>query len=180
MALSGPRFLQLLDFLVSLRAADREHTGLAFTDHCLAVGNILAGWDCTDEVCLAGVCHSIYGTAISKAATLGLDRRDELRAIVGDHAEALAYLNCAVDHGSMDLAMWSTPPSFRLRNRLTRSVVELPRTTFDDLLRVHFADWLEQVRRAKVGGYRRDTQQRIAAWLGGGPLQAFDSLKSGG
>lgn len=176
MALNGPRFLQLLGLLESLGAADRAHTGRTFLGHCLAVGNILAAWDCTDEVCLAGVCHSIYGTATSRAAALGLDRRDELRAIVGDGAEELAYLNCAIDHRSLDLAMLSDPPSFRLRDRLRRSVRELPRATFDDLLRVHLADWIEQVPHSTIRRYRQDTQARIAAWLGGAPLKAFDTV----
>jgi len=173
--LSGPRLQPLRDFLAGL-SKDRLHTGRPFLDHCLAVGNILIGWGCAEEVCLAGVCHSIYGTATSRAAALDLDRRRDLRAIVGDHAENLAYLNCAIDHRSLDLAMLPNPPSFRLRDRLTRSVIELPRATFDDLLRVHLADWIEQVPHSAVGTYRRDTQARIAAWLGGAPLAAFDAL----
>ena len=176
MALSGPRLDQLIDFLESLGASARAHTGRTFLEHCLAVGNILAGWDCRDDVCLAGVCHSIYGTETSRVSALGLDRRDQLRAITGDAAEELAYLNCAIDRRSLDLAMLSDPPSLRLRDRLTRSLVELPRATFDDLLRVHLADWIEQVPHSGIGAYRRDTQTRIAAWLGGAPLAAFDAL----
>ena len=176
MALTGPRFLALLEFLEGLGAGDRAHTGRTFLQHCLAVGHILAGWDCTDDVCLAGVCHSIYGTEVSKAAALDLDRRDDLRAVIGEAAEQIAYLNCAVDRRSLDLAMLSGAPPFRLRDRLARTAYELSRETFADLLRVHLADWLEQVPHSKIGSYRRDTQGRIAAWLGGAPLKAFDAL----
>ena len=41
--------------------------------------------------------HSIYGTEKFQGFTLPLERRAEVRALIGDRAERLAYLNCAKD-----------------------------------------------------------------------------------
>lgn len=176
MALSESTLAPLLHFLEQLGARERVHTGRTFLSHCLAVGNLLASWDCTDDVCVAGICHSLYGTEVSRAAPLGLDRRSELRAIIGEQAEQIAYLNCAMDRRSLDLAILSRRPSYRLRDRLTRSVCETTPAVFDDLLRVHLADWIEQVPHSTIGAYRRDTYAAIAQWLGGRPLESYNRL----
>jgi hypothetical protein len=163
-------------FLVDRGAGERAHTGRTFLAHSLAVGDLLAAWGCRDAVCLAGICHSIYGTHASKGVALGVDRRDDLRRLIGEEAERLVYLNCAVDHRSLDLAMLSNREPFRLRDRWTRSVCELTTPLFDDLLRVHLADWLEQVPHSTVRRYRRDTQWRIAQRLGGAALASFATI----
>ncbi len=173
MALSQQRRSDVAAFLIGLGAEERTHTGRTFLAHSLAVGAILHGWDCREAVCLAGICHSIYGTQTSKGPALGLDRRDDLRAVIGEDAESLVYLNCAVDHRSMDLALLSGEPPFRLRDRLTRSLCLLSPPVFDDLLRVHLADWLEQVPHSRIGAYRPDTQTKIAHRLGGPALASF-------
>ena len=177
MELSGDLRSAIAGFLVACGARDRVHTGRTFLAHALAVGDLLAAWGCRDAVCLAGICHSIYGTHSSKGAALGLDRRDDLRRLIGDEAEGLVYLNCAVDHRSLDLALLSNQEPFRLRDRWTRSIRELAAPVFDDLLRVHLADWIEQVPHSTIRGYRHDTQSRIARRLGGAPLAAFRAIE---
>ena len=49
--------------------------------------------------------HSIYGTEKFQGFTLPLERRHEIRALIGDRAEYLAYLNCAMDRASFDRAV---------------------------------------------------------------------------
>jgi hypothetical protein len=172
-ALSAPRRSEVSALLVGLGAEARPHTGRTFLAHSLAVGDILDAWGCRESVCLAGICHSIYGTEISKAAALPLDRRDDLRARIGEEAERLAYLNCAVDRRSLDLALLSSEPPFRVRDRWARALCVLGPQEFDDLLHVHLADWLEQVPHSGIGGYRPEAQARIAERLGGPPLASF-------
>jgi hypothetical protein len=171
--LSAARRAAVTAFLLELGAESRVHTGRTFLAHALAVGDLLSGWRCREAVCLAGVCHSIYGTETSTAAALPLDRRDALGAVIGAEAERLAYLNCAVDRRSLDLSLLAGGPPFRLRDRMARSLCELPAQPFDDLLHVHLADWLEQVPHSRIRGYRYDALRTIARRLGGAPLAAF-------
>ena len=62
----------------------------------------MKAWDGTPELCRAALFHSIYGTQGFQGFTLPLDRQPELRTLIGDYAEKIAYLNCFMDRDSLD------------------------------------------------------------------------------
>src|SRR5205807_2348343 len=97
------------------------------------------------ELCRAGMFHSIYGTQLFQGFKLPLERRPELREVIGERAERLAYLNCAMDRATLDAALDQPDGPYRITDRLTGEEVVLSRRDFDDLCRVHLFDWLEQV-----------------------------------
>jgi hypothetical protein len=127
--------------------------------------------------------HSIYGTERFRGFTLPLDRRSEVRALVGERAERLAYLNCAMDRASFDRALEQERESCRIVDRLTGEEVALSRPDFDDLCRVHLFDWLEQVPRSREWDYRRAAYRRLAERLGQAAEDAYKKVfaqESGG
>lgn len=80
--------------LAQLRAWGAEEIphGESRLDHHLAdTYAVLRGWGQPDEVCLAGLAHSVYSTEIFTAAILASDRRDKLRQLIGERAERLVY-----------------------------------------------------------------------------------------
>ena len=81
------------------------HTHKSYLAHLIAVFRFLESQGCPEDVCRAGMFHSIYGTERFQGFTLPLERRDEVRALIGDRAERLAYLNCAMDRTSFDRAL---------------------------------------------------------------------------
>src|SRR4029077_4472834 len=89
------------------------------------------------DVCRAGMFHSIYGTERFQGFTLPLERSDEVRALIGDRAERLAYLNCAMDRGSFDRVLDQAVEPYRITDRVTGEEVVLSRPDFDDLCRIH-------------------------------------------
>jgi hypothetical protein len=110
--------------------------------------------------------HSIYGTELFQGFKLSVERRPEIRALIGDRAERLAYLNCAIDRAFFDRTAEQQTGPYRVRDRLTGEVVELSTEDFDDLCRIHLFDWLEQVGRAQKWDYRRAAYRRLAQRLG--------------
>ena len=99
---------------------------------------------CTEELCRAGMFHSIYGTELFQRFKLPLERRTDVHALIGERAERLAYLNCAMDRASLDRALEQGSEPYCILDRLTGQEVSLTRADFDDLCRVHLYDWLEQ------------------------------------
>ena len=99
-------FKRMTDFLVDMGVEQIPHTHKSYLAHLIAVHRSLESHGCSQDVCRAGMFHSIYGTEKFQGFTLPLERRDEVRALIGDRAERLAYLNCAMDRAS------STAPSF--------------------------------------------------------------------
>ena len=124
--------------------------------------------------------HSIYGTEMFQGFTLPLERRDEVRALIGDRAERLAYLNCAMDRASFDRALDQAVEPYRFTDRITGEEVQLSQHDFDDLCRVHLFDWLEQVPRSRNWDYRRAAYRKMAERLGERRRKSTRSLRPRG
>jgi hypothetical protein len=170
----------LSDFLLGVGIDKVGHTGKSYLAHLVGVYRLLEGAGCGVDVCRAGMFHSLYGTERFQGFTLPLGRRPEVRALIGERAERLAYINCAMDRASFDRAVARGAAPYRLLDRLTGAEVELPPADFDDLCRVHLYDWLEQVPRSQEWSYRRAAYRGMAERLGDAALAAYDRVFAAG
>ena len=160
-------YKQLTDFLVNLGIEKVAHTEKTYLGHLINVYRLMESEGCTEELCRAGMFHSIYGTEKFQGFKLPLESRAEVRAMIGARAEKLAYLNCAMDRTSFDQALEQTGAPYRVLDRITGEPVELARADYDDLCRVHLYDWLEQAPRSRYGwDYRRSAFRKMAERLG--------------
>src|SRR6516164_8006160 len=98
-------YKHLTDFLVALNVEQVPHTNKSYLAHLVAVYRLMEACDCTEEVCRAGMFHSIYGTQQFQGFKLALDERETIRNLIGERAEKLAYLNCAMDRATLDRAV---------------------------------------------------------------------------
>jgi len=170
-------FKRLTDFLVGLGIDKIDHSKKSYLAHLIGVYRLMESQGCTEEVCRAGMFHSVYGTQQFQGFTLPLARRAEVRDLIGERAERLAYLNCALDRASLDRALDEDAESYRVRDRILCEEVPLSRDDFDDLCRVHLYDWLEQVPRSRLGwDYRRAAYRGMAERLGGTAREAYDRV----
>jgi hypothetical protein len=170
-----PDYKRMTDFLVGMGVEQVPHTHKSYLAHLIAVFRSLESIGCPQDVCRAGMFHSIYGTERFQGFTLPLERRGEVRALIGDRAERLAYLNCAMDRASFDRAVEHEVAPYQIRDRITGEAVPLSPPDFDDLCRVHLLDWLEQVPRSSWGwDYRRAAYRKMAERLGGPALETYD------
>jgi hypothetical protein len=169
-------FRVLIDFLRGEGIEGVGHTGRTYLAHLTALYRLLEEQGFSADVCRAGLFHSIYGTEKFQGFTLPLTRRAEIRALIGERAERLAYLNCAMDRASLDRSLEPEAP-LRVTDRLTGEEVEMSRQDFDDLCRVHLFDWLEQAPRSRFGwDYRRHAYRRMAERLGPGAVAAYETV----
>jgi hypothetical protein len=160
-------YKQCTDFLVELGIEKVPHTEKSYLAHLISVYRLMEAEGCDDELCRAGMFHSIYGTEKFQGFKLPLESRADVRRLIGERAERLGYLNCAMDRPSFDLALDQTVEPYRFVDRITRAPVELSRADFDDLCRVHLYDWLEQAPRSRYGwDYRRVAYRKMAERLG--------------
>jgi hypothetical protein len=118
--------------------------------------------------------HSIYGTQKFQRFALPLERRGDVRGLIGDRAEWLAYVNCFMDRETFDDAALTYTAPYRIRHRVTGEVLELSAIDFEDLCRVHLADWLEQFEHSSQQDYRREAYWNLARRLGGVALAACE------
>jgi len=169
-------FKRLTDFLVGMGIEQVPHTHKSYLAHLIAVYRYLESQGCPEDVCRAGMFHSIYGTEKFQGFILPLGRRDEVNTLIGDRAERLAYLNCAMDRASFDCALLQVVEPYRIIDRITGEEVQLSRHDFDDLCRVHLFDWLEQVPRSREWDYRRAAYRRMAERLGRSAKENYERI----
>jgi hypothetical protein len=173
-------FKRMTDFLVGIGIEQIPHTDKSYLAHLIAVFRDLAAQGYSQDVCRAGMFHSIYGTEKFQGFTLPLERRAEIRGLIGERAERLAYLNCAMDRASFDRALDQKAEPYRITDRITGQPVELTQGDFEDIVRVHLFDWLEQVPRSREWGYRRAAYHKMAARLGRQAEEAYERVFASG
>ena len=156
----------LVAFFKASGAADVPHTDGSYLGHCASVYRDMKRWGFREELAQAGLFHSIYGTGIFQKFGLPLERRDEVRALIGDHAERVAYLFCAMDYDTFDREVERGAPPYRMLDRFTGEEAEMTPEEFEDLVRVQIVDWLEQLPRGKRWDRRREAYRRMAERVG--------------
>ncbi|MFE0509701.1 DUF6817 domain-containing protein [Streptomyces sp. NPDC058964] len=85
------------EFLGQSGAGAVPHPGGTLLAHLDRVHDRLAGWGARPALRLAGLCHAAYGTDGFPSALLPLDRRPELRTVIGTEAEAIVYFYASCD-----------------------------------------------------------------------------------
>lgn len=78
-------------FLLNNGADENAHSGRNLLDHLLGTAEILRSWDCDEDVVLAGLFHSVYGTESYHTQTISYDSREQVKEVIGKRAEQLAY-----------------------------------------------------------------------------------------
>ena len=172
--MADPLYKRMTAFFLEVGISDQSHTGKTYIGHLLAVHRLLEEQGCGVDACRAGLFHSVYGTELFQGFKLPTERRAEVAALIGERAECLAYLNCAMDLASFDASLERTGPPYPVRDRLGGVEVILGREDSDDLCRVHLYDWLEQVPRSQEWDHRRDAYRRMAQRLGSRALAAYE------
>ena len=111
-------FKTMTEFFRQIEADQVSHSDKTYLAHAIGVYNDLRAWGADEDVCNAGLFHSIYGTEIFQSFTLPVTRRDEVRELIGDEAEGLAFWNCFMDRSSFDRHLAGSGP-YVLRHRET-------------------------------------------------------------
>ena len=94
-------FTRMTDFLVGMGVEQVPHTHKSYLAHLIAVFRSLEYLGCPEDVCRAGMFHSIYGTERFQGFTLPLEHRAEVRTLIGDRAEPWPT----------SIVPWTEPPS---------------------------------------------------------------------
>jgi hypothetical protein len=171
-------FKQLTGYLVSLGTEKVPHSETYFLAHLIGVYRDLKEWDAPEHVQLAGLFHSIYGTEAFQRFSLPLERRDEVRALIGEQAERLAYVNCALTRESLDASAINGGAP-RLWDRFQDAPLPVTEAEFADLMTLHLCDRLEQVGRSQNWEMRRQAWEAMARRLGGAARANWERVYAG-
>src|SRR5919112_361494 len=101
MPADDPMYERALELLNRFGAVSVEHPSGTLLEHLRGTYEQLERWGCSEDLCRAGLYHSVYGTEYFQKRTVPLDARDEVRSAIGERAEEIAYLYCALSRQSL-------------------------------------------------------------------------------
>lgn len=132
--------IKLLD---SLTTRDIRHFGRPLKDHLVGTHDLLEQWGYGEDLCLAGLFHSVYGTKTFKSVTLEATKRQRLRLLIGGYAESLVYVFCMSDRRKLLIDNQASP--FYWINHSNHERTELSQDMLCDLVALEAANYVEQL-----------------------------------
>lgn len=109
------RLIKYHRFLLARGAGEIDHYGRPLLAHLKGTYELLRQWRNPDEVCIAGLFHSVYGTENLTDKAIDLSYRSQVQALIGRHSEELARLFCLADRTAL-LTRNALPPYHVVRH----------------------------------------------------------------
>ncbi len=137
-----------VSFLESIGTQAVDHSDDGLLAHLDATFEVLQRWGNSPDVCLAGLCHAVYGTDGFATPLLDISERDRLTAVIGSAAEERVYFFAACDRKFFYPLIGSRP--LRFRDRFTNTEFEPPETLVRACLELLLANDVELATRQQA------------------------------
>src|SRR5687767_14791311 len=136
-----------VSFLESNSAGRVKHVGGgSLLAHLKGTYDLLRQWGNPESLCLAGLCHAVYGVPPRyQSAFLDINRRSELIDLIGPRAEELVYFYASCDRTRVYPQIGRVWP-VQFRDHFSGEVFTPPDSLFFPFLELTFANELEIVR----------------------------------
>lgn len=131
-----------VDFLIAQGAGDTAHSGRTLLDHLVNTYILLKDMGADEDVALAGLFHSVYGTNIFKTSVVDDAQTNAIRDLIGDRALTLVHWFATLDR-----------PRCFLNGAAARVVKD--RRVLRDLITIEIANLQEQGSTKHVDALRR-------------------------
>jgi hypothetical protein len=135
---------EMLKLLDTLGVNQPRPNGRTLAEHLEGTRALLARMGSTPDVCLAGLFHSIYGAegGTARARDANLNRRDEVRGVIGPAAEELAYLYSALERRHL-FGNARRDNDYTVNDLFENAEVPVPETTLRALFEIEAANFVE-------------------------------------
>lgn len=143
-------------FLRRIGAGHVPHSGTTLLAHLRGTETLLRRFGLREELCSAGLFHSVYGTERFPDAVISVRDRDSVRSRIGAEAESLVFTWHVVERRS--LAQRLAPPA--TARRRDGEPLPLSDSEFRDIVDLMIADALEHLPRGDEA-----SRERQRTWL---------------
>jgi len=141
-------------FMQSKKADNMPHSDSDLLSHLRDTADLLESWGNSEDICLAGLCHAVYGTEGFKNSMLDISEREILVQIIGEAAEELVYFYASAERDSFSPSI--NRERVKFRDRFTGEVFEPNETMLRHCLELMLANDIEISSRWEQ--FRRYTQ----------------------
>jgi hypothetical protein len=170
----------LFEQLKALGAGEFQHLNGSLAAHLRGTEALLKQWGARSALRKAGLFHAVYGTDGYQASLVDLTMRQQIEALIGTEAEALAYLYGAADRGQFYPRI-GTPMQCHFTDRFSRSDHDLRPDQLADLCELILANELEIAAasgefRAQYGPALSELFQRMSGLVSEAGFRRFQQL----
>ena len=126
------KYINCINYLINKKTNTIPHYNKSLFQHLVNVYNKLRSWDCNEDICYAGLFHSIYGNEIFSVKTE--TDRQTIEKLIGKKAEYLVYLYNKDRYHNKDLKI------IFLANELDQDYIRIIDNYFDneDIIKNYF------------------------------------------
>ena len=83
------KYINCINYLINKKTNLIQHFKSNFFNHLINTYNILRSWKCNEDICFAGLFHSIYGNEFFKLKIS--ENREEIKNLIGEKSEKFVY-----------------------------------------------------------------------------------------
>ncbi len=94
-SIDGNRLRNILTLIIP--GLQHDHSGTSLWEHLVGTFEILRAWGVEEDICFAGLIHSIYGTQYFQSELVSVNRRKQIVKATGEYVEQLAHYFCVLD-----------------------------------------------------------------------------------
>tara|TARA_R100001460_G_scaffold25385_4_gene51022 strand:+ start:1310 stop:2170 length:861 start_codon:yes stop_codon:yes gene_type:complete len=126
------KYINCINYLVRKKTQNIAHNNTNFFQHHLNVFNKLRKWQCSEDICYAGLFHSIYSNEVFN---MEIEKdREIIKNLIGQNAESLVYSYSKDRFKTKDLRIIS------LANHLDQNFIKVIDNYFDqeDIMQSYF------------------------------------------
>lgn len=134
---------EVVEYLRDIGCDSNRHMNRTLTDHFLGTYYLLSKWKNKRSVCLAGLCHALYGTETFPTALVPPEQRRDVISLIGPEAEELVYLY-SINNREHFVKNLNREGVYTIRSYATGEIVSITEQKFSQLTEIFLADRLEQ------------------------------------
>lgn len=135
---------QCIEFLNDRGVQKTKHSGRTLYVHLKRTFDILKAANLSEDVCFAGLFHSIYGNNIFTHKAVEHSERQTLKALIGDYSELLVWTFCALERPFSLQTYVKGEKILKHSDGSDWVVNEKDAELFEDLLSIEAANLLDQ------------------------------------
>jgi hypothetical protein len=129
-------------YLQQLGGDEFVHVNGSLAQHLAGTEALLRRWGGREALCLAGLYHAVYGTAGIRGSLASLAMRVTIAGVIGDEAEALAYLYGACERETFARRV-DTTQRLRFADRFTGADQPITEAQLQDICEITVANEIE-------------------------------------
>ena len=134
----------IINKLREIGCDETSHMNRDLLNHFQGTYRLLRKWNNNESVCLAGLCHAIYGTETFSSNLVPLKNRQKIANLIGSEAEQLSFYYSIINRKDFTESL-NNKDNLKIKSHSSSKIISITELEFKQLVETFLADRLEQI-----------------------------------